>query len=100
MYPFLVMKTHARDRKFDGTKTFSAEDCDFVNPIAALNNGVHHVTVSKRVAQEWLMYQQTVTFQDTVYWLQILQIGLGLCEVRRRARENKKTILVKKFEEI
>lgn len=90
---------HPRDRQFDHNQMLSAQDGDCPWPLAALQNGAK-VKVSKRVAQEWIMFQQTVTYQGTVYWLQIRPLGLGLFEVYRRERNNKETVLVKEFEAV
>ena len=89
---------HTRDRKFTKETTFSADECNYPYPFAALSNGSEDVRVSKKVAQEWLMYQETVLYQGVVHWLQIKFIGLGLYAVRRRAREKRETLLVEEFE--
>lgn len=89
---------HIRDRKFTKDTTLAANESNYPLPLVALLNGAENVTVCKKVAQEWLMYQETVTFQGTVYWLQIKPVGLGLYGVRRRAKENKETVLVEAFE--
>jgi hypothetical protein len=93
------MKKELRARRFTTNSLCAVEDSNFPYPLIAIQNGCV-ATVSKRVAQEWVMFQQTVPYQGGTYWLQICAIGLGLYEVKRRARENKKTVLVQKFEEI
>lgn len=93
------MKKEPRARRFTTDSLYAVEDSSFPYPLIAIQNGCV-ATVSKRVAQEWIMFQQTVTYQGETYWLQICAIGLGLYAVKRRAKENRKTILVQKFEEI
>lgn len=87
-----------RDRKFTEDTMLAANESNYPLPLVALCNGAENATVCKKVAQEWLMYQETVTFQGTVYWLQIKPVGLGLYGVRRRAKENRETVLVEAFE--
>jgi hypothetical protein len=89
---------HIRDRKFTKERTFAADESNYPYPLSALANGADNVKVNKKVAQEWLMYQETTVYQGVVYWLQIKPIGLGLYGVRRRAKEHKETILVETFE--
>ena len=86
------------NRKFTKEAVFTATEANYPYPFAALQNGCEDVKVHKKVAQEWLMHQETVVYQGTVYWLQIKPWALNLYQVKRRARENKETILVQEFE--
>lgn len=88
------------DRQFTEKKTFASNESNYPYPLTALRNGAGNVKICKKAAQEWLMHEETIIFQDTVYWLQIKPIGLGLYGVRRRAKENKETILVEAFEDV
>ena len=83
-------------RQYDGSKDFGSNDSNYPMPITALNNGFA-VRVSKRVAQEWIIHQQTCTYQGTVHWLHIMSTGLGTYEVRRAPSEWRKTQMVKAF---
>lgn len=70
------------NRKFEPNAKLGAQDSDYPFPLAALANG-SKVRVSKRVAKEWLMHQQTIVYQGTVHHLQMKDIGLGIYEVMR-----------------
>ena len=89
---------HTRERRFVDNVVFAATESNYPYPLAALRNGAEDVRVNKQVAQEWLMFQESVVYQDVVYWLQIKPIGLGLYAVRRRPREKRGTFLVEAFE--
>lgn len=70
------------NRQFEPNVKLGAQDSDYPFPLAALANG-SMVRVSKRVAKEWLMHQQTIEYQGTVHHLQMKDIGLDIYEVMR-----------------
>jgi hypothetical protein len=87
-----------RNRRFLDSVVFNATESNYAHPLTALRSGAEDVCINKQVAQEWLMFQENIVFQATVYWLQIKHIGLGLYAVRRRARGKQGTFLVETFE--
>lgn len=86
-------------RKFDGNIPFQAEDSNFPNPIAAFANGTKYVRISKRVAQEWILHQQTVIYQGKVRYLQIASTGIGTYMARLSPNELMCTQMVKSLTE-
>lgn len=85
------------NRKFEPNVKLGAQDSDYPFPLAALANG-SMVRVSKRVAKEWLMHQQTIVYQGTVHYLQMKDVGVGVFEVMRMPLNHWKfTALVKEF---
>lgn len=85
------------NRQFDGTKNFEAKDSNYPMPLAALANGCSDVRISKRVAQEWIIHQQTVVHQGTVHYLEMVYTGVGTYLVRRADRDWRLTQMVKAF---
>jgi hypothetical protein len=85
------------NRKFDGTLSFAVQDSNYPAPLAALANGADNVRISKRVAQEWIIHQQSVIYQATVYYLEIAHTGIGTYLVRRAPRDWGQTQMVKGF---
>jgi hypothetical protein len=57
------------------------------------------IRVPKACAQKWLLENKSVISKGTVHWLQIKDIGLGICEVALR-KDGKNTLVVKEFEEL
>lgn len=53
--------------------------------------------VPKKLAQKWLLYNKTVTSGGIVYWLQIKDLGLGVCQVAKRPKQLGQTEVVKEL---
>ena len=83
------------NRQFDGTKNFDAKDSNYPMPLAALANGCSDVRISKCVAQEWIIHQQTVVYQSTVHYLILAYTGIGTYLVRRADVRHRRTELQK-----
>lgn len=70
---------------------------NYVNPIEALSNNVSDLRVVKKLAQEWLLMNESVMYNGNVHHLQIKDLGLGICAVRLLPKRFTTTCLVKSF---
>jgi hypothetical protein len=52
------------------------------------------IRVHKKVATQWLLENKTITIGATVYWLEIKDIGLSVCEITLAPRDMKETKIV------
>ena len=66
-------------------------------PIQALYSNVQDLRVTKKLAQEWLLMNESIIFKGNVRYLQIKDIGLGICEVQLLPKRFKTTCVVKKL---
>lgn len=73
------------------------QDSNYTYPLAALSNNARDLRVVKKIAQEWLLMNQSVIFNGNVHYLQIKDLGLGICAVRLLPKRFKKTCLLKEF---
>ena len=70
---------------------------NYVNPIEALSNNVSDLRVVKKLAQEWLLMNESVVYNGNVHHFQIKDLGLGICAVRLLPKRFTVTCLVKLF---
>ena len=66
-------------------------------PIQALYSNVQDLRVTKKLAQEWLLMNESIIFKGNVRYLQIKDIGLGICEVQLLPKKFKTTCVVKEL---
>jgi len=53
------------------------------------------IRVRKKVATQWLIDDKTINIGATVYWLQIKDIGLSVCEITLAPCDVKETKVLK-----
>ena len=53
------------------------------------------IRVPKKVATQWLIENKTINIGATVYWLQIKDIGLSVCEITLAPCDVKETKVIK-----
>jgi hypothetical protein len=70
---------------------------NYVNPIEALSNNVHDLRVVKKLAQEWLLMNESVIYKGNLHHFQIKDLGLGICAIRLLPKRFTVTCLVKQF---
>lgn len=73
------------------------KNSNYEYPLAALNNNARDLRVVKKIAQEWLLMNQSAIFNGNVHFFQIKDLGLGICAVRLLPKRFKTTCLVKEF---
>ena len=59
----------------------TTDDCSHANPFIALRNNCT-IKVSKKLAKQILLYDITVVRLGVVRYLQLMDVGLGVYEVR------------------
>lgn len=53
------------------------------------------IRIPKKVATQWLLENKTINIGATVYWLQIKDIGLSVCEITLAPCDVKETKVIK-----
>lgn len=53
------------------------------------------IRVPKKVATQWLLDDKNIIVSGTVYWLQIKDIGLSVCEITLAPCDVKETKMLK-----
>jgi hypothetical protein len=66
-------------------------------PIQALYSDTQDVRVTKKIAQEWLLMNESIIFKGNVHHFQIKDLGLGICAVKLSPKRFKTTCMVKEF---
>ena len=70
---------------------------NYLNPIGALAHNISDLRVVKKLAQEWLLMNESVIYKGNVHHFQIKDLGLGICAVRLLPKRFTVTCLVKEF---
>jgi hypothetical protein len=52
------------------------------------------VRVPKKIATQWLIEDKTINIGGTVYWFQIKDIGLSVCEITLAPSDVKETKII------
>jgi len=58
------------------------------------------IRVDKKVAKKWLLENKSVIFNGSIYFLAIVDLGLGVCAVRLRPLQKRSTQVVKVWDKI
>ena len=66
-------------------------------PIQALYNNVTNLRVAKKLAQEWLLMNESIVFRGNVHHFQIKDLGLGVYAVQLLPKRFKRTQMVKEL---
>ena len=71
------------------------KESNYEIPIQALYLNVQDLRVTKKLAQEWLLMNESVIFEGNVHHFQIKNLGLGICAVKLAPKRFKTTRVVK-----
>jgi len=74
------------------------KESNYEIPIQALYSNVQDLRVTKKIAQEWLLMNESIIFRGNVHHFQIKDLGLGIYAVRLLPKSFKTTFVVTKFE--
>ena len=73
------------------------KESNYEIPRQALYSNVKNLRVSKKIAQEWLMMNESIVFRGNVHHFQIKDLGLGVCAVQLLPKRFKCTQMVKEL---
>ena len=71
------------------------KESNYEIPIQALYSNVQDLRVTKKLAQEWLLMNESVIFRGNVHHFQIKDLGLGICAVQLLPKRYIRTLMVK-----
>jgi hypothetical protein len=66
-------------------------------PIHALYSNVSNLRIVKKLAQEWLLNNESIVFRGNVHHFQIKDLGLGIYAVQLLPKRFKNTVMVKEL---
>ena len=65
----------------------------------AYSSEYESIRVPREIAKNWLLKDKSIIRRGNVRYLQIKDIGLGICEVKLRKDSYKSTVCVTEFED-